>query len=92
MISSQDSIWFTIFFQRTQNWLSTLIIQTVWFKQLMMSNSEVLELIDWALIIHGNAATWEQGQKCWKIALELRKNNICKYGSTCVDVVNAISK
>jgi hypothetical protein len=29
MISSQDSIWFTIFFQRTQNWLSTLIIQTV---------------------------------------------------------------
>jgi hypothetical protein len=76
MISSQDSIWFTIFFQRTQNWLSTLIIQTVWFKQLMMSNSEVLELIDWALIIHGNAATWEQGRKCCKIALELRKNNM----------------
>jgi hypothetical protein len=29
MISGQDSIWFTIFFQSTQNRLSTLMIQTV---------------------------------------------------------------
>lgn len=40
---------------------------------------EVLELIGCALIIHGNAATREQGRQCWKKALELRKINICKY-------------